>query len=329
MWGDAHMTEEYRAYLAHKKESPPAWADDILVHYGIKGQKWGVRNYQYAEGGYTPAGAERYWGGTGQGRRQAANSYASAQQRRLRMGTMSGQRSTGAPSRAKSGTHPSGSQPNARAAISLEEQARRRARTRKIIGVAAGVTLAAALGYATYKGSTKLRDNMREDIRRSMDSDFSNLHTMNSKYWDTSDRKKYTELTKQHADFMANDVTRRDAAAAKLYEKTGVRLNLPQSRKRVMASRQEQNRYANFIRDAESRGSLNRQISQARKELRSTQEKARRYESQRNHIQEERYGEMYRQQWEKTIEGRKQMLDDLLEKRRSGNWQRTGVRHIA
>ena len=54
------MTEEYRAYLAHKKESPPAWADDILVHYGIKGQKWGVRNYQYAEGGYTPAGAERY-----------------------------------------------------------------------------------------------------------------------------------------------------------------------------------------------------------------------------------------------------------------------------
>lgn len=323
------MTEEYRAYLAHKKESPPAWADDILAHYGIKGQKWGVRNYQYAEGGYTPAGAERYWGGTGQGRRPAANSYASAQQRRLRMGTMSGPRSTGTPSRAKSGSRPSGPQPNARAAISPEEQARRRARTRKIIGVAAGVTLAAALGYATYKGSTKLRDNMREDIRRNMDSDFSNLHTMNSKYWDASDRKKYTELTKQHADFMANDVTRRDAAAAKLYEKTGVRLNLPQSRKRVMASRQEQNRYANFIRDAESRGSLNRQISQARKELKSTQEKARRYEAQRNHIQEERYGEMYRQQWEKTIEGRKQMLDDLLAKRRSGNWQRTGVRHIA
>ena len=317
------MTEEYRAYLAHKKESPPAWADDILVHYGIKGQKWGVRNYQYAEGGYTPAGAERYWGGTGQGRRPAANSYASAQRQRLRMSAKNSPRATGAQSNASS--QPS----NTSATMSPEEQARRRARTRKIIGIAAGVTLAAALGYATYKGSTKLRDNMREDIRRNMDSDFSNLHTMNSKYWDASDRKKYTELTKQHADFMANDVTRRDAAAAKLYEKTGVRLNLPQSRKRVMASRQEQNRYANFIRDAESRGSLNRQISQARKELRSTQEKARRYEAQRNHIQEERYGEMYRQQWEKTIEGRKQMLDDLLAKRRAGNWQKTGVHHIA
>ena len=47
------------------------------------------------------------------------------------------------------------------------------------------------------------------------------------------------------------------------------------------------------------------------------------------HIQEERYGEMYRQQWEKTIEGRKQMLDDLLAKRRAGSWQKTGVHHIA
>lgn len=30
-----------------------------LYHYGVKGQKWGVRRYQYADGTYTPAGKKR------------------------------------------------------------------------------------------------------------------------------------------------------------------------------------------------------------------------------------------------------------------------------
>ena len=31
-----------------------------LYHYGVKGQKWGVRRYQFADGSYTPAGIKRY-----------------------------------------------------------------------------------------------------------------------------------------------------------------------------------------------------------------------------------------------------------------------------
>lgn len=31
-----------------------------LMYYGVKGMKWGVRNYQYADGSYTPAGKKRY-----------------------------------------------------------------------------------------------------------------------------------------------------------------------------------------------------------------------------------------------------------------------------
>ena len=35
-------------------------AEDYLIHHGIKGQKWGVRRYQNADGSLTAAGKSRY-----------------------------------------------------------------------------------------------------------------------------------------------------------------------------------------------------------------------------------------------------------------------------
>lgn len=34
--------------------------DYVLVHHGIKGQKWGIRRYQNEDGSLTPEGKERY-----------------------------------------------------------------------------------------------------------------------------------------------------------------------------------------------------------------------------------------------------------------------------
>lgn len=42
-----------------------------LYHYGIKGQKWGVRRYQYADGSYTPAGKKRYYANSNPNRSKA------------------------------------------------------------------------------------------------------------------------------------------------------------------------------------------------------------------------------------------------------------------
>lgn len=49
--------------------------NDYLMHYGIKGQKWGVRRYQNTDGSWTAAGRVRY--SKGGGKKRAKTRYGS------------------------------------------------------------------------------------------------------------------------------------------------------------------------------------------------------------------------------------------------------------
>lgn len=54
---------------------------DFLAHYGVQGQKWGVRRYQYQDGSYTPEGRIHY--GIGDARRSKNSDLAHATEVRL------------------------------------------------------------------------------------------------------------------------------------------------------------------------------------------------------------------------------------------------------
>lgn len=51
------MGEEIRLY-EYDQQKPDI--ESALAHFGIKGQKWGVRRYQNSDGTYTDAGRKRY-----------------------------------------------------------------------------------------------------------------------------------------------------------------------------------------------------------------------------------------------------------------------------
>ncbi len=52
------MSEEIIRLYEYDQEKPDI--ESALAHFGIKGQKWGVRRYQNLDGTYTDAGRKRY-----------------------------------------------------------------------------------------------------------------------------------------------------------------------------------------------------------------------------------------------------------------------------
>ena len=56
--------------------------DEVLTHHGIKGQKWGVRRFQNADGSLTEDGRKRY--GAGEARSSSKNSLTDTQKETLK-----------------------------------------------------------------------------------------------------------------------------------------------------------------------------------------------------------------------------------------------------
>lgn len=121
---------------------------DYLAHYGVKGQKWGVRNWQNEDGTYTDAGKNHYGWGYGYQNR-GSNSVSSVQSKRTPRAAQS------SPSRNKKNVVRR--EWNNSPQRSTEQ---RKAKTRKILLVAAGLTVA---GIAAYKGSTAIRNKLRNE----------------------------------------------------------------------------------------------------------------------------------------------------------------------
>lgn len=313
------MTKEYVAYLAYRKgRKPPVIPkdpvyEDFLMHYGVKGQKWGHRQWQNADGSYTEAGKHHYGWGYGRQTTGQQNGINPGTRRPRSNAKVDGYQQQ----RLRTGTRTATSQPSQRQASEAEIEARK-ARTRKILGIAAGVAVAAALSYAAYRGSTKLRDNMRGDVFQKMNTSHDRINTLNSKYWSSADRKKYSELSAQRAKDVAGNITRRDAVASKFAEKTGLQISMPQSRKRVMAQRQSENRYANFIREAESRGAMNKSIHDARAELKAAQKKLTTYKNTQHVGTSKQYEALWTQRHTESVEAARKRLNNLLQQRRAG-----------
>lgn len=317
--GGEPVTKEYVAYLAYRKgRKPPEIPkdpvyEDFLMHYGVKGQKWGHRQWQNADGTYTEAGKHHYGWGYGRqttGQQNGINPGARRPPSRAKVDGYQQQR-------LRTGTRTATSQSQQRHVSEAEIEARK-ARTRKILGIAAGVAVAAALSYAAYRGSTKLRDNMRGDMLRNMSADHSRINTLNSKYWDAADRKKLSELSQKRAQEAANNLTRTEAVAAKFREKTGLRISVPQSRQRQLAERRSSIEFERFYKSAEKRGAMNKSIHDARQELKAAQKKLMIYQNTAKMGTSKQYEDFWVQRRQEQVEAARERLNNLLQQRRAG-----------
>ena len=54
--------EFYSRLDSYRRANPDENKKDEIKHYGITGQKWGYRRWQYADGRFNPEGKERYFG---------------------------------------------------------------------------------------------------------------------------------------------------------------------------------------------------------------------------------------------------------------------------
>lgn len=127
------------------------YEENYLAHYGIKGQKWGIRRFQNADGSLTPEGIRRY------------GSLENFNRQRGIVG-----KSDKPPKYAKVDGRASQKMPKNAKSLTKEQQEelsrKRKEKTKKILKIAGAVTLAAAAGYLAYKIGDQWTTNLQEEF---------------------------------------------------------------------------------------------------------------------------------------------------------------------
>lgn len=217
------MTWEYNSYLAH---------------YGIKGQKWGVRQWQNEDGSYTEAGKHRYGWGYGRqtsGYNSGINSEMSSRGTRPQSSirTRTGQRN-----QLRSGVRTVLNQPPQKYHSTPEEIEARKARTRKIITAVAGLAITALAGYALYKHHKSSRNLIQIAKNRIYDNynqsakSLTGAELQKNRYWQQKDMNSITsrrdarkvfglKMGKQTKQFIKNNRLGKVSTASLMEYRTG------------------------------------------------------------------------------------------------------------
>lgn len=150
---------------------------DYLAHYGVKGQKWGVRNWQNEDGTYTDAGKNHYGWGYGYQNR-GSSSADSGQSRQTQKAVQS-----------------NAGRDKKNVVRQEQDEEARKIRTRNIILAAAGVSIAA---LAAYKGGKALKSwaqdarVFRYQVERNKTNmEWNRFESMRSGGWSKTAEKSY------------------------------------------------------------------------------------------------------------------------------------------
>lgn len=126
-----------------------------LSHYGVKGQKHGIRRYQNEDGTLTAEGRDHYGVGDSRNPVRGMNSASSGHGYRVRKyGKASAQTLERKPQK-----------------LSKKEIAMRKIRAKRLVGAAAAVGLAAAIGYGMHRYN-KTTDNLIQTAKNKIHEDY-------------------------------------------------------------------------------------------------------------------------------------------------------------
>ena len=122
---------------------------DELMHFGIKGQKWGIRRFQYENGSYTEEGKRRYGVSESQKSQYKVEKQINSEyKKQIEKEKASGKAiSKSRQAQIKKYVKKGYTQENA------EIQALKREKTAKFVKAAGAIALTAALAYGAYKGA--------------------------------------------------------------------------------------------------------------------------------------------------------------------------------